>query len=86
MKSLTLLITILMLSGCATDSLYSVGKTVYVGGKKVVISNWDELSPEAQAKLEAVDKYATKYDEGREIIKEELDALQVDGGSIAGGE
>ena len=82
-----LLLTIaLLFSGCATDALYSAGKTVYVGGKKVVIANWDELSPEAQAKLKAVDKYATKYDEGREIIKEELDASRGDGGSTVGGE
>ena len=86
MKLLALLITALLFSGCATDALYQVGKTVYIGGKKVVIHNWDELSPDVQAKLKAVDKYATKYNEGREIIKEELDASQVDGGSTAGGE
>ena len=82
MKWFILTITLLF-NGCA---VYEVGKTVYVGGKKVVINNWAELSPEVQAKLKAVDKYATIYDEGRETLKEELGASTDDGGSSVGGE
>lgn len=58
----------LMLTGCATNGLYSVSKTIYVKGKEVVIENYDSLDEDTKRKLEAIDELAIKYDETRDKI------------------
>lgn len=60
----------MLFSGCATDGVYNVGKTVYIGGKAVVIANADLLPQETLDKLEKVDELATRYDETRSTVKE----------------
>ena len=65
---------LVLLSGCATDGVYNVGKTVYIGGKAVVIANADLLPQETLDKLDKVDDMATRYDETRTIVKEAADA------------
>ena len=55
----------LILTGCATNGLYSVSKTIYVKGKEVVIENYDSLDEDTKRKLEAIDELAIKYDETR---------------------
>ena len=70
MKTIAAIIAVMLLSGCATDGVYNVGKTVYIGGKAVVIANADLLPQETLDKLEKVDELATRYDETRSTIKE----------------
>ena len=53
----------LMFTGCVTNGLYSVSKTIYVKGKEVVIENYDSLDDDTKRKLEAIDELAIKYDE-----------------------
>ena len=55
----------LMFTGCVTNGLYSVSKTIYVKGKEVVIENYDSLDEDTKRKLEAIDELAIKYDETR---------------------
>ena len=61
----------LMFTGCATNGLYSVSKTVYIKGKEVVIENYDSLDEDTKRKLEAIDELAEKYDETRCKIAED---------------
>ena len=65
----------LLFSGCATDGAYEVAKTVYVGGKAVVIANAYLLDEETISKLENVDNYATRYDTARTALKKAMDAV-----------
>ena len=55
----------LMFTGCVTNGLYSVSKTIYIKGKEVVIENYDSLDEDTKRKLEAIDELAIKYDETR---------------------
>ena len=55
----------LVFTGCATNGLYNVSKTIYVKGKEVVIENYDSLDDDTKRKLEAIDELAIKYDETR---------------------
>ena len=59
-------------SGCVTDKLYNAGKTVYIKGKEVIIKNYDDLPEDIQDRLKNIDKYATKYDEARGVIKSKV--------------
>ena len=63
----------LVLSGCATNGIYSTGKTVYIKGKEVVIENYDSLDEDTKRKLEAIDELAIKYDETRDKIVDDKD-------------
>ena len=56
-------------SGCATNGIYNVSKTIYIKGKEVVIENYDSLDEDTKRKLEAIDELATKYDETRVEIQ-----------------
>ena len=62
-KLIASVIVIGFFSGCATNGLYSVSKTIYVKGKEVVIENYDSLDDDTKRKLEAIDELAIKYDE-----------------------
>jgi len=68
LKILTIAIALLF-SGCVTDGVYNVGKTVYIGGKAVVIANADLLPQDTLDKLDRVDDMAIRYDETRSIVK-----------------
>ena len=63
----------LMFTGCVTNGLYSVSKTIYVKGKEVVIENYDSLDEDTKRKLEAIDELAIKYDETRDKIVDDKD-------------
>ena len=66
-----MLLVALQFSGCAaTDKVYNAGKTIYIGGKEVVIQNADKLSPETLNKLERLDDYAGRYDNARTVVRE----------------
>ena len=60
-----------MFTGCATNGLYSVSKTIYIKGKEVVIENYDSLDEDTKRKLEAIDELAIEYDETRCKIAED---------------
>ena len=64
-KLIASVIVIGFFSGCVTNELYSVSKTIYVKGKEVVIENYDSLDDDTKRKLEAIDELAIKYDETR---------------------
>ena len=68
--------TVAMFTGCVTDKAYAVTKTIYVGGKKIVINNAEKLSPETLEKLEKLDDYAVKYDETRTVVKNTIDEVK----------
>lgn len=65
-----------MFTGCVTDTAYAVTKTIYVGGKKIVINNAENLSPETLEKLEKLDDYAVKYDETRAVVRNTFDEVK----------
>lgn len=62
-----------LLTGCVTDKAYTVGKTIYIGGKAVVIANSDLLDEETLEKLKSLDDKAVRYDTARTIIKKTVD-------------
>ena len=66
----------LMFTGCVTNGLYSVSKTVYIKGKEVVIENYDSLDDDTKRKLEDIDELAIKYDETRGKIVDGKDEKQ----------
>ena len=66
----------LMFTGCVTNGLYSVSKTIYIKGKEVVIENYDSLDDDTKRKLEAIDELAIKYDETRDKIVDDNDEKQ----------
>ena len=70
-KLIVSLLVIGFFSGCATNGLYSVSKTIYIKGKEVVIENYDSLDDDTKRKLEAIDELAEKYDETRGKIVED---------------
>ena len=70
-KIILLGLAALVFTGCATNGLYSVSKTVYIKGKEVVIENYDSLDDDTKRKLEAIDDLAEKYDETRGKIVED---------------
>lgn len=74
MKKVVLLLsfTVFILTGCVSQEAYELTKTIYIGGKKVVIANADKLSEETLKRLERLDNYAVSYDVGRKIIIDEL--------------
>ena len=65
-----------MFTGCVTDTAYAVTETIYVGGKKIVINNAENLSPETLEKLEKLDDYAVKYDETRAVVRNTFDEVK----------
>lgn len=73
---ITAFMTVGVFTGCVTDKAYEVTKTIYVGGKKIVINNADKLSPETLKKLEKLDDYAVKYDETRTVVKNTVDEVK----------
>ena len=75
-KLITSLLLIGFFSGCATNGLYNVSKTVYIKGKEVVIENYDSLDEDTKRKLEAIDELAIKYDETRDKIVDDKDEKQ----------
>jgi len=72
MKYLITLVALLIFTGCVTDKPYGVAKTIYVGGKAVVIQNADLLDKATLDKLKNIDKYAKRYDEARTTVKKSL--------------
>lgn len=64
------------LTGCQTDPYYQAAKSVYIGGKEIVIANADKLDEETLDKLEKLDEYASRYDEGRTIVKDTVDNIK----------
>lgn len=72
MKYLITLVTLLVLTGCVTDKPYAIGKTIYVGGRAVVIQNADLLDKSTMDKLKKVDEYAKRYDKARTTVKKSL--------------
>lgn len=73
---ITTFMMVAMFTGCVTDKAYAVTKTIYVGGKKIVINNAENLSPETLEKLEKLDDYAVKYDETRTVVKNTIDEVK----------
>ena len=74
MRGIVMCMMVALLCGCATDGAYGVAKTIYVGGKEVVIANADLLDETTLEKLEKIDDLACRYDKGREIVKKSMDA------------
>ena len=72
-KLIVSLVIIGLFSGCATNGLYSVSKTIYIKGKEVVVENYDSLDEDTKRKLEAIDELAIKYDETRDKIVDDKD-------------
>ena len=72
-KLIVSLIVLGVFTGCATNVLYNVSKTIYVKGKEVVIENYDSLDEDTKRKLEAIDELAIKYDETRDKIVDDKD-------------
>ena len=70
-KLITSLLVLGVFTGCATNGIYSVSKTVYIKGKEVVIENYDSLDEDTKRKLEAIDELAAKYAETRGEIVED---------------
>ena len=68
-KLIASVVVIGFFSGCATNGIYNVSKTIYIKGKEVVIENYDSLDEDTKRKLEAIDELATKYDETRVEIQ-----------------
>jgi len=66
----------LLLSGCATDGAYNIGKAAYKTGKVVVKEL--PLKSSTMSKLGTVDKVATTYDKARGILKEQLEGNDQD--------
>lgn len=70
----TLLISVglvMVIAGCSvTDKIYGVGKTIYIGGKEVVIQNADLLDKETLNRLDKLDDAAARYDSARSVIRE----------------
>ena len=60
-------------TGCATDKAYNVAKTIYIGGKAVVIQNADMLDKKTLDTLKKADDYAKRYDKARAIIKKSIE-------------
>ena len=67
-KLIASLLVLGVFTGCVTNRLYSVSKTIYVKGKEVVIENYDSLDDDTKRKLEAIDELAIKYDETRDKV------------------
>ena len=68
------LVSVALFSGCATNGVYNVGKTIYVGGKAVVVMNADLLDEKTLNTLKKADDYATRYDDARGVVKKSLEA------------
>ncbi len=64
-KLIVSLLVLGVFTGCTTNGLYSVSKTIYIKGKEVVVENYDSLDDDTKRKLEAIDELAIKYDETR---------------------
>ena len=75
-KLITSLLVLGVFTGCATNGLYSVSKTIYIKGKEVVIENYDSLDDDTKRKLEAIDELAIKYDETRGKVIDGKDEKQ----------
>jgi len=74
MKKLILIIgLVLLLTGCATDGVYSVGKSVYIGSKTVVKANKDLIGDKTFKGLKKVDRVATGYDTIRSEVRKTTD-------------
>jgi len=61
-----------LFAGCATDTAYGVAKTIYIGGKAVVVQNADLLDTKTLDTLKKADEYAKRYDEARGIVKKQI--------------
>lgn len=86
MKKIVLSFVVLVMafaffSGCSKmDGAYSVGKTVYQGGKVLAtkaIEN-DMVSEETAGKLKMLDKGASAYDEARTVVRGQVDEKKPD--------
>ena len=64
-KLIASLLVLGVFTGCVTNGIYNVSKTIYIKGKEVVIENYDSLDEDTKRKLEAIDELAIKYDETR---------------------
>ena len=84
MRIVVSILLLLMFSGCATDGAYGVARSIYVGGKEVVIANADLLDESTLEKLKTLDDAAVRYDKGRELVKKHMDADDTNGSCTAG--
>ena len=75
-KLIASLLVLGVFTGCATNGIYNVSKTIYIKGKEVVIENYDSLDDDTKRKLEAIDELAIKYDETRDKIVDDKDEKQ----------
>ena len=75
-NTLLLLVSLLFLSGCATDGAYSVAKIAYVGGKQIVVINADLIDADTMAELKKIDRVAITYDGVRTEVKKNIDAME----------
>lgn len=73
-----LLIGILIFSGCATDTAYKTVKTIYIGGKKIVIASESAISPKTMAMLKKIDQGATSYNNVRTEVKSKYEKKDVE--------
>lgn len=67
MRVISLILLAMLVSGCS--AIYDPGKRLYIGGKSIVVKNWDSLPEDVQNRLERVDRGLMKYDEVREDVK-----------------
>ena len=84
MRIVVSILLLLMFSGCTTDGAYGVARSIYVGGKEVVIANADLLDESTLEKLKTLDDAAVRYDKGRELVKKHMDADDTNSSCTAG--
>lgn len=67
-----IIISTILLNGCTSKS-YKIAKTIYIANKKVIIENYDDLSPISKNlvdKFESIDEVIVNIDKKIEIYKE----------------
>lgn len=67
-----IIMSTILLNGCTSKS-YEVVKTIYIANKKVIIENYDDLSPTSKNlvdKFESIDEVVVNIDKKIEIYKE----------------
>ncbi len=67
-----IIMSTILLNGCTSKS-YEIAKTIYIANKKVIIENYDDLSPNSKNlvdKFESIDEVIVNIDKKIEIYKE----------------
>ena len=75
---ISIIITI-VLTGCSLKS-YEVAKTIYLNNKKIIIENYDDLSPYSKSlidKLESVDEIVIDIDKKIDIYKQIKENIEI---------